>query len=335
MLRLLHVPDDVFSLALQYLRIYLAGLPVILLYNFEAAIFRSAGETKIPLAALAFSGILNVLLNLFFVAVVHLTVSGVAIATVISNAVSAMLLFYRLRKTDHVIHVEPKSLRVDRKILARILRIGLPAGIQSAMFAASNLVIQSAINTLGTIVVAASSAAFNIEILTYDILNSFSQACTTFVGQNFGARELTRCKKTLALCLTEGILALAAAVSVILFFGKPLLSIFNNDPQVVSIGYTRLVLVMSAHTFSLIYEVLSGYLRGFGISVIPAVLTVLGVCGIRIAWIRFVFPRFQTFRTIVMVYPVSLAATAVMILIALLCFHPARRYQAEQKTAES
>ena len=169
LLRLLNVPEDVFPLALLYLRIYLAGMPVILLYNFEAAIFRSVGETKIPLIALAISGVLNVLLNLFFVAVLHRTVDGVAIATVISNAVSSVLLYRRLRRTNLTIRLEPKQLRIDFAILKRILSIGLPAGVQSAVFAFSNIVIQSAINSLGTVVMAASSAAFNIEIITYDL----------------------------------------------------------------------------------------------------------------------------------------------------------------------
>lgn len=211
-LGLLNVPEDVFPLALLYLRIYLAGMPVILLYNFEAAIFRSVGETKIPLMALLASGILNVILNLFFVAVLHMTVNGVAIATVISNAVSSVLLYRKLRQTTQDIHLDPKLLRIDIGILKRILQIGLPAGVQSAVFALSNIVIQSAINSLGTVVMAASSAAFNIEVITYDILNSFSQACTTFVGQNFGAGELRRCKRTLLLCIAEGILVLAVAI---------------------------------------------------------------------------------------------------------------------------
>lgn len=330
-LSLLNVPEDVFPLALLYLRIYLAGMPVILLYNFEAAIFRSVGETKIPLIALATSGILNVILNLFFVAVLHMTVDGVAIATVLSNAVSAALLYRRLRRTDRDIHLEPRQMRIDAEILKRILRIGLPAGIQSAVFAVSNIVIQSAINSLGTVVMAASSAAYNIEIITYDILNSFSQACTTFVGQNFGAGELRRCKKTLALCLIEGIVTLAAAITVILFFGKSLLAIFNSDPEVVKTGYIRLMMVMLSHSFSLLYEVMSGYLRGFGISLTPALLTILGVCGIRIGWIQFVFPHSRTFRTIMTAYPISLSATMLLILIALLCYRPSRRFAMQRK----
>ena len=326
LLGVLNVPDDVFPLALLYLRIYLAGMPVILLYNFEAAIFRSIGDTKIPLLALASSGVLNVALNLFFVAVLHMTVNGVAIATVISNAVSSVILYRRLRKTTQAIHLEPKQLRVDLQTLKRILRIGVPAGLQSAVFALSNIVIQSAINSLGTVVMAASSAAFNIEIITYDILNSFSQACTTFVGQNFGAGELRRCKKTLALCLIEGAIMLAAGISVILFFGKSLLAIFNNDPEVIETGYIRLMLIMVSHSFSLLYEVMSGYLRGFGISMAPALLTMLGVCGVRIAWIQFVFPQSRSFRTIMTAYPISLSVTALMIFIALLAYHPAKRF---------
>ncbi len=330
-LGLLNVPEDVFPLALLYLRIYLAGMPVILLYNFEAAIFRSIGETKTPLIALASSGVLNVILNLFFVAVLHMTVNGVAIATVISNAVSSVLLYCKLRRSTREIKLEPKQLRLDGPVLRRILQIGLPAGVQSAVFSISNIVIQSAINSLGTVVMAASSAAFNIEIITYYLLNSFTQACTTFVGQNFGAGELRRCRRTLLLSLGEGIAVLAAAVSTILFFGKPLLSIFNRDPAVIAVGYTRLVMVMLSHGLSLIYDVVSGYLRGFGISLVPALLTMLGVCGIRIAWVEFVFPQSRTFQTLMTVYPISLAATALLMLAALAFYRPSKRFAGLQR----
>ena len=330
-LGLLNVPEDVFPLALLYLRIYLAGMPVILLYNFEAAIFRSIGETKTPLIALASSGVLNVILNLFFVAVLHMTVNGVAIATVISNAVSSVLLYCKLRRSTREIKLEPKQLRLDGPVLRRILQIGLPAGVQSAVFSISNIVIQSAINSLGTVVMAASSAAFNIEIITYYLLNSFTQACTTFVGQNFGAGELRRCRRTLLLSLGEGIAVLAAAVSTILFFGKPLLSIFNRDPAVIAVGYTRLVLVMLSHGLSLVYDIVSGYLRGFGISLVPALLTMLGVCGIRIAWVEFVFPQSRTFQTLMTVYPISLAATALLLLAALAFYRPSKRFAGLQR----
>lgn len=307
-----------FSQALLYLRIYLAGMPVILLYNFEAAIFRSVGETKIPLIALTASGVLNVILNLFFVAVLHMTVDGVAIATVLSHAVSCVLLYRKLRQTTQELRLEPKLLRIDPNILKRILRIGLPAGIQSAVFAISNIVIQSAVNSLSTVVMAASNAAFNVEVITYYILNSFSQACTTFVGQNFGAGEL--------LCIAEGIAALAIAIAALLFFGRDLLAIFNSDPEVVETGYIRLMLVMLSHAFNLLYEIMSGYLRGFGISLVPAILTTLGVCGIRIGWIQLAFPHSRTFRTIMTAYPVSVFVTMLLIFAALLCYHPAKRF---------
>lgn len=326
LLELLLVPEDVFPLALLYLRIYLLGMPVILLYNFEAAIFRSVGETKIPLIALAFSGILNVMLNLFFVAVLHMTVNGVAIATVLSNAVSSVLLYRKLRTTELNIRLEPSKLRIDLCTLKQILKIGLPAGIQSALFSVSNIVIQYAINSLGKVVMAASSAAFNIEVITYDILNSFSQACTTFVGQNFGAGKLQRCRRTLILCIVEAAVLLVATMTVILFLGNPLLSIFNNNPEVVATGYLRLIIIMPSHLFSMLYDIMSGYLRGFGISLVPAILTMFGVCGIRIAWIQIVFQQNSTFQTIMTVYPISLGATALMIFITVLYYRPSRRF---------
>lgn len=326
LLRLLQVPEDVFPLALLYLRIYLLGMPVILLYNFEAAIFRSVGETKVTLLALIFSGVLNVLLNLFFVAGLNMTVNGVAIATVASNAVSSLLLYRRLRATELDIRVEPRLLRIDPASLRKILRIGLPAGLQSAVFSFSNIVIQFAVNSLGTVVMAASSAALNLEILTYDILFAFNQACTTFTSQNYGAGKLRRCRRTLFITIGEATGTLAVAVAAVLFFGRPLLAIFNSDPAVVDIGYIRLMTVIPAHFFSLLYEIQSGYLRGFGISLIPSVLTIAGVCGIRLAWIQWVFPLDPTFQRIMLVYPVSLGVTALLIFAALMWCRPSRRF---------
>ena len=324
---LLHVPDDVFPEALLYLRIYLLGLPVIFLYNFEAAVFRSIGDTKIPLQALLISGVLNVILNLFFVIVLHMTVNGVAIATVIANGVSSLILLWKLLHTDKCVRVSRSDLCIDRQSLLRIVQIGLPAGIQSAVFAMANIVIQSAINSLGTTVIAASSAAFNLEILAYYVLNSFSQACTTFTGQNYGAGDLKRCKKSLYLCIIEAAVACAVSIMLILFFGKSLLALFNSDPRVVEIGYTRLLIIFSAYTFSMLYENMSGYLRGFGLSLVPAILTVFGVCVVRLVWIYTVFPAHRTFTTIMLVYPLSLATTAVLIFIALMVYRPSKRYQ--------
>lgn len=326
LLTALNVPNDVLELALLYLRIYFLGMPVILLYNFEAAIFRSIGETKMPLIALTLSGILNVLLNLFFVIVLKMSVNGVATATVLANVVSAGILYIKLVKSDKYIKVEFKKLRIDGKVFAKIMQIGLPAGIQSAVFAVANIVIQGAINSLGTIVIAASSAAFNIEIIAYNVMNSFSQACTTFVGQNFGANKIDRCKKTLFLCLIEDAIASGTAILIVLITGKFLLSIFNNNPEVIEIGYTRLVIIFIAYIFSMLYEVMSGYLRGFGFSLVPAILTTVGVCVLRIIWINTVFPANRTFVTIMTAYPVSLATTAVLIFIALIIYRPSKRF---------
>lgn len=326
LLTVLNVPDDVLELALLYLRIYFLGMPVILLYNFEAAIFRSIGETKMPLIALTLSGILNVLLNLFFVIVLKMSVNGVATATVLANVVSAGILYIKLVKSDKYIKVEFKKLRIDGKVFAKIMQIGLPAGIQSAVFAVANIVIQGAINSLGTVVIAASSAAFNIEIIAYNVMNSFSQACTTFVGQNFGANKLDRCKKTLFLCLIEDAIASGTAILIVLITGKFLLSIFNNNPEVIEIGYTRLVIIFIAYIFSMLYEVMSGYLRGFGFSLVPAILTTVGVCVLRIIWINTIFPANRTFVTIMTAYPVSLATTAVLIFIALIIYRPSKRF---------
>lgn len=326
LLTALNVPSDVLELALLYLRIYFLGMPVILLYNFEAAIFRSIGETKMPLIALTLSGILNVLLNLFFVIVLKMSVNGVATATVLANVVSAGILYIKLIKSDKYIKVEFKKLRIDGKVFAKIMQIGLPAGIQSAVFAVANIVIQGAINSLGTVVIAASSAAFNIEIIAYNVMNSFSQACTTFVGQNFGANKIDRCKKTLFLCLIEDAIASGTAILIVLITGKFLLSIFNNNPEVIEIGYTRLVIIFIAYIFSMLYEVMSGYLRGFGFSLVPAILTTVGVCVLRIIWINTVFPANRTFVTIMTAYPVSLATTALLIFIALIIYRPSKRF---------
>lgn len=332
LLRLLNIPEDVFPYALLYIKIYLLGMPAILLYNFEAAIFRSIGDTKTPLLVLAVSGLLNVALNLFFVIVLDMTVEGVAIATAVSNIVSAAILFVLLIKTDRSIHIDIRDIHFDKECFTKIIKIGLPAGLQSAVFAIANIVIQAAINSLGTVVIAASSAAFNIEIFAYYVLNSFSQACTTFVGQNYGAGQIKRCRKILLLCILEDALASATVIILVLLSGRLLLSIFSSDPQVIEIGYTRLLIILSAYTFSMLYENMSGYLRGFGDSLIPAVLTVIGVCAVRITWIYTVFQAYRTFTSILIAYPVSLSATALLIFTALMIYRPSRRYVAANET---
>lgn len=293
---------------------------VVVLPNVETAIFRSVGDTKVPLKTLVVSGIINVILNLLFVIVLKMTVNGVAIAIVISNLISAIILLNKLIKTDQYTHVNLKDLKIYKLSLVRILKIRMPAGIQSAVFALANIVIQAAINSLGTVVIAASSAAFNVEIFAYDILNSFGQACTTFVGQNYGAGQIDRCKKTLYLCLIEDAIASALAIGIIIVSCKFLLSLFNNNPQVIQIGYTRLIMVFTAYIFSMLCEVMSGYLRGFGISLVPAILTCICICGTRVLWIEN-----QSFTTIMCAYPLSLYLTAVAIFCALMYYRPSKK----------
>lgn len=320
-----NVPDDVIDMAILYFRVYMIGVPVILLYNFESSVFRAVGNTKMPLIALAISGVLNVLLNLFFVCILKMTVNGVALATVISNLVSSLILLRALIKSDDMIQLKISDLKIDRPILKNILRIGIPAGIQSAVFSFANIIIQGAINSLGKIVMAGSSIAFNIEVFAHDILISYGQACTTFVGQNYGAGKIDRCKRSFWLCYLEGCIFTALAIGIILLFGRDLLGIFNQNPEVIKIGYYRLVMIFSAYFFSQSYEVMSGYMRGFGISLMPAVLTIIGICGVRIVWIYYIFPKYKTFLNIMAVYPISLGITAVIILIAFICAHPAKR----------
>lgn len=326
-----NVPDDVIDMAILYFRVYMIGVPVILLYNFESSVFRAVGNTKMPLIALAISGVLNVLLNLLFVCILKMTVNGVALATVISNLVSSLILLRALIKSDDMIQLKISDLKIDGPILKNILRIGIPAGIQSAVFSFANIIIQGAINSLGKIVMAGSSIAFNIEVFAHDILISYGQACTTFVGQNYGAGKIDRCKRSFWLCYLEGCIFTALAIGIILLFGRDLLGIFNQNPEVIKIGYYRLVMIFSAYFFSQSYEVMSGYMRGFGISLMPAVLTIIGICGVRFIWIYHIFPKYKTFLSIMVVYPISLGITAVIILIAFICAHPAKRVLDTQK----
>lgn len=331
LMRMLNVPEDVYPFALLYLRIYLLGLPVIFLYNFEAAVFRSIGETKIPLAALAFSGVLNLFLNLFFVIKLHMTVNGVATATVISNAVSSIILLYCLSVTDSAVKVEFRFLKFDPESMVNILKIGLPAGVQSAVFAFANIVIQSAINSLGTVIIAASSAAYNIEIMAHYMIVAFSQAGTTFVGQNYGAGKVDRCKRVLGLCLVEDIAATGSFMLLILFFGHNILALFNSDPEVIALGYTRMTLIFFAYLFNMVYEGMSGYLRGFGISLIPAVLTLTGICGVRLLWVGLAFPRFHTFQSLLLAYPLSQSTTALLLVTAVLICRPAKKAKKQKQ----
>ncbi len=324
--KMLDVPKEVYPLAVKYLRIYLAGMPVILLYNFEAAIFRSCGNTQTPLAALVISGILNVALNLFFVVGLGMDVDGVATATVLSNLISSIILFAALMKTELAIRISLRKLRIHGEVLVQILKIGIPAGIQGMIFSFANLIIQSAVNSLGTTIMAASSAAFNLEVFSYYIMNSFSQACTTFVGQNYGAGKGDRCRKVLKLCLLQSFVSTAVSSILILLFSTPLLAIFNTDPDVIAAGRIRLEYIFFAYIFSFAQESLSGYLRGFGVSFIPAACAVIGICGVRLTWIFTVFRQLRSFTTVMQVYPLSLGITAAVVLVVTLMVKPSKKY---------
>ncbi len=330
LLRAQNISEEAVDMAILYFRIYIAGLPVILLYNFEAAIFRGIGNTKIPFLALVISGVINVGLNVCFVVGFGRNVEGVATATVISNLISSIILLLFLSKSKTAARFEAKKLRIDGRTLWKILKIGLPACAQSAVFSSANIIIQSAINGLGTTVAAASSAAFNIEIFSYYVLNSFGQACTTVTGQNYGARKFDRCKKTLKLCILEGVIIEGIMVSFLLFFGKALLSVFNQDPELIEIGYIRIMFITTAHLLSLFYDVMSGYMRGYGISLTPAIVTMVTICGTRIIWVLTVFEQYHTFMSLMIVYPLSLGLNALMISLLLLIRQPAKKLSGEK-----
>ena len=253
-------------------------------------------------------------------------VDGVATATVLSNLISSIILFASLMKTELAIRINPRNLRVHGHVLSQILKIGIPAGIQGMIFSFANLIIQSAVNSLGTTIMAASSAAFNLEVFSFYIMNSFGQACTTFVGQNYGAGKGDRCRKVLKLCLLQSFVSTAVSSILILLFSTPLLSIFNTDPDVIAAGRIRLEYIFFAYMFSFAQENLSGYLRGFGVSFIPAACAVVGICGVRLTWIFTVFRQAPSFTTIMQVYPLSLGITAAVILAVTLMVKPSKRY---------
>lgn len=326
---LLGVPDEVFPFAVKYLRIYLLGMPIILLYNFESAIFRSYGNTKTPLISLIVSGVINVVLNVLFVVFMGMDVDGVAYATVISNFISAVVLFVVLLKTNSVVKLTIRKLKIHTDVLGEMLRIGIPSGVQGMVFSFANIIVQSAVNSLGTVVMAASSAAFNLEIFAYYIMNSFNQACTTFVGQNFGAGKFDRCRKSLKLCLIQNVICTFSVFTLMMIFSTQLLGLFNTDPAVIAAGKIRLLYIFIGYMSSFIQETLSGYLRGFGMSFIPAASSVVGICVVRLLWIFFVFERSRSFTTIMQVYPLSLGLTTVFILVTTLIIKPSRKFERE------
>ena len=324
-LQCLSVPPEIFNDALVYLRVYLLSIPAILLFNFEAAVFRSVGVTRMPLMALAISAALNIVLDGIFVVFLGWGAAGVALATVLCYIVSSGFLFTRLLKADEAIRIDPKRLRIDRESVTKIVRIGLPAGIQGSVFSLANILIQTCINSLGAQVVAASSAALALEFVCYSLLNSFSQACTTFVGQNNGAGNLSRCKDVLKVALIEDAIITVVMIVLVVWQGRTILTLLSSDAEVLDIAYVRVCTLFPAYVFSMVYENMSGYLRGFGISALPSALTAIGVCGTRFFWALVVFPAHPTFATVMLAYPISFGTTALLIAGALAYCRPAQQ----------
>lgn len=312
MLRLMSTPDEIIDLAADYLRIYFAGITATTIYNFGSALLRAIGDTKRPLYYLLAAGAVNVVLNLLFVIVFKMDVSGVALATIISESLSAFLVIRCLMRETGAIKLELKKLRVHKAELISIIRIGLPAGFQGIVFALSNVVIQSSVNLFGNIVVAGNSAAANIEGFVYMAMNSFYQATLSFMSQNFGAGEYKRLNKILAcgeLCVVVVGLVLGNAA---VLFGNQLLSIYSDSPEVIAAGMVRLHYISKVYFLCGIMDVLVGALRGIGYSVLPMVVSLLGACGLRLLWIATVFqiPQFHKVEVVYLSYAITWIITA-------------------------
>lgn len=313
---LLAVPKSVAPMAEVYLRIYALGLPFISVYNFEAAIFRSKGDTQTPLIALAVASLLNIGLNLLFVLEFNLGINGVAWATTISNAISAAILFYALLHSAGLVRLRLDKKNIDKACLKEIVRIGLPAGIQGMVFSLSNLLIQAAINTLGPDAMAASAAAFTVEINVFCLTMGFGQAATTFVSQNYGAGNLPRCKQATWTALKINVLLMLILSATILYFSEQLVRFFNEDSEVVRLGVIRLWYIIAPEIISVIMEIVSGALRGYGISLAPAIITLICVCGVRITWVFTIFVKIPTYDVLMAVYGISWFITMIFLLLS-------------------
>lgn len=307
MLVWMQTPEEVLSLAAEYLRIYFVGMTANMVYNFGSALLRAVGDTKRPLYYLMAAGVINVLLNLLFVIVLKMDVAGVALATVISETFSAVLVIRCLIHEEGGIRLIPKCLKIDRSKLLMILRVGLPAGFQGIVFALSNVVIQSSVNTFGNIVVAGNSAAANIEGFVYVAMNSFYQATISFVSQNFGAGQYKRINRIVimgqACVITVGIVLGNLAV----VFGEPLLGIYSDTPEVIAAGMVRLGIISRTYALCGIMDVMVGALRGIGYSVMPMIVSLIGACGLRLLWLATVFqiPEYHVIEMVYVSYPIT------------------------------
>lgn len=323
-LRIMLTPEDVLPQAVLYLRILFAGITSMMLYNFGSAVLRAVGDTKRPLYFLLLAGIINVILNLFFVIVLKMSVAGVALATILSQALSCVLVLWCLTKEDSAIKLNFRKIRINKIKFIQILKIGLPAGFQGVVFALSNTVIQSSVNLFGSVVMAGSAAAQNIEGIVYFAMNSFYQASITFTSQCYGAKKFARINRVLAMSLLCVVAAGLICGHGLLFSGYRILGIFSSNSQVIVAGMNRLSVILSTYFLCGIMDVLVGALRGIGYSVLPMVVSLVGSCLLRLLWLATVFQmeRFHTTTTVYLSYPISWAIT---LSVHAVCFAVLRR----------
>ena len=322
LLQMMDSPEDVIDGAALYVRIYFLGMPANMLYNFGAGVLRAIGDTKRPMYYLIIAGLVNVLLNLLLVIVFHLDVAGVAIATVASQIISAVLVLLCLFRSRSVIHLNLQECRIDRKSLREIIRIGLPAGLQGSLFSISNVLIQSSVNSFGSVVVAGNGVASNIEGFVYVAMNALHQAAMTFASQNYGAGKTDRVKKTLWCCL-DSVTVIGLGMGLVFrLLGPQLMSLYNSEPEVISNGLTRMDIIMPTYFLCGLMDVMVGQLRGIGFSVMPMVVSLTGACLLRIVWILTVFAQDRSLPMLYLSYPVSWFVTFA---IHYLCYHFAGR----------
>ena len=312
-LSLISTPSDILDDAVLYLQVYFVGMPFAMIYNFIAAILRGKGDTKRPLYVLMFAGAFNVALNLILVAGFGMGVAGVAIATVFANVISSVTLFYFLMHEEGPFKLQFWKLRVTPLFFGRIMRVGLPSGLRGVVFSFSNVCLQSAINSLGSLTVAASAVALNYEFVVYYWLSSFSQACITFVGQNYGAKNMERCRSTVRWSLLLGCSSTIVLSALCCIFAYPLLSVFTSNSEIIEIASVRMYVVVGLLFINVFLDVFSGALSGMGKSLAPALTCMAGVCGIRILWVIFVFPKYHSFTSLMVVYPISWVLTIAVV----------------------
>ena len=311
LLKIMQTPAEVLGLSSLYLRIYFAGMVAMMIYNFGSSILRSKGDTKRPLYFLAFSGVINVILNLIFVILFKMDVAGVALATVISQCVSAGLILKCLINETGAFQFRFSELRPDGRIAWKILRIGIPAGFQGVVFSLSNVVIQSSVNSFGPIVMAGSSAAASIEGFVWVSMNAFSQGALTFVSQNMGAKKYSRINKIAIISCLCGAVAGVVLGNLAFLFGKPLISIYDSRPDVIEAGLIRMGLVCCFYFTCGLMDCIVGSIRGMGFAVTPTIVSMLGACGLRILWICTIFsvPENHTEFMLFLSYPLSWTIT--------------------------